>query len=520
MKPALWSGVFVLLVLTLAPAYWKALHNPLAGTYHDDGIYLVTAKALASGQGYGIISLPEPMIQTKYPPVYPWLLSLVWRVTPSFPQNLTALLSVSLIASLAWMLAVYALAKQEGLSQSAIFFVIAMSASSMWTLGLSTIALSETTFAALCTGSLALLKLAEKKRSKWLIVFSALLSGLAFLTRSIGITIPAAALIWLLYKRCREAVLMFGIVALVVIAPWFIWCKLHGSPTGWVESYYSARSYGINSVLLSFSLGQKANIIGTNLLYLFLSPASLLNLAPSPIWLTLTVSALLFFALLRNSCKHFCLLPIVLITYAVALTCTCGGLGVRYAAPVFPLALIVAVQGPKLKNRLTLTLVTVAAGLLLCHSVFRLYVSADQIAAGHKAWTSEDNDPAELRNLTSWIQANVPQGKIVSANLDPLFYLYTGHKTVRGFAPKYYESLYKTGTAKQRPVGTADDLRRELRTNHVEYLVIMPDKDFLEIPFFQKLEKQLIRDRPSAFHRIYKGKLPGYEVIAVDWEKL
>ena len=38
--------------------------------YNDDGIYLVTAKALAEGSGYRIISLPEPIAQTKYPPAF------------------------------------------------------------------------------------------------------------------------------------------------------------------------------------------------------------------------------------------------------------------------------------------------------------------------------------------------------------------------------------------------------------------------------------------------------------------
>ena len=58
------------------------------GMFHDDGVYLVTAKALATGQGYRIASLPGQPAQTKYPELFPWLLSLVWRAFPVFPQNL------------------------------------------------------------------------------------------------------------------------------------------------------------------------------------------------------------------------------------------------------------------------------------------------------------------------------------------------------------------------------------------------------------------------------------------------
>ncbi len=162
-----------------------------------------------------------------------------------------------------------------------------------------------------------------------------------------------------------------------------------------------------------------------------------------------------------------------------------------------------------------------AAGLLLCHSIVRLYASAQVVAAGHKAWTSvEDNDGRELLKVASWIRANVPENQVVSANLDPLFYLYTGHQTVRGFAPDYYELFYKAEKAERRPAGTDADLRRELRTNHVDYLVITPDRDFLEIPFFRKSEEQLIQSFPSVFHRAYQGETTGYEIFAVDWEKL
>src|SRR5881409_1429359 len=72
------------------------------GFYHDDGIYVVTAKALATGQGYRIISLPYEPAQTKYPPFYPFLLSLVWRAYPRFPNNLVPMMLLSLIAATAF----------------------------------------------------------------------------------------------------------------------------------------------------------------------------------------------------------------------------------------------------------------------------------------------------------------------------------------------------------------------------------------------------------------------------------
>jgi len=52
--------------VALFAAYAIGFAAPGFDVYHDDGIYLVTAKALADGSGYKIISLPEPIAQTRY----------------------------------------------------------------------------------------------------------------------------------------------------------------------------------------------------------------------------------------------------------------------------------------------------------------------------------------------------------------------------------------------------------------------------------------------------------------------
>src|SRR5262249_49748420 len=55
------------IIVAVLPFYYLAWSTPSFGIVHDDGIYVVTAKALATGQGYKIISLPSALPQTKYP---------------------------------------------------------------------------------------------------------------------------------------------------------------------------------------------------------------------------------------------------------------------------------------------------------------------------------------------------------------------------------------------------------------------------------------------------------------------
>src|SRR6266481_1921816 len=58
------------------------------GMSEDDSIYFSSAKALSEGKGYILPSVPGAPQATKYPILYPWLLSWVWRWNPSFPANL------------------------------------------------------------------------------------------------------------------------------------------------------------------------------------------------------------------------------------------------------------------------------------------------------------------------------------------------------------------------------------------------------------------------------------------------
>src|SRR5262245_51280637 len=94
-----------LLALVLASAVSLCaagrMYVDACGQCHDDGIYTVMAKALAEGDGYRLISLPDEPPQTKYPPLYPAILALLWKLWPVFPDNLLLLKGFSVFCAAA-----------------------------------------------------------------------------------------------------------------------------------------------------------------------------------------------------------------------------------------------------------------------------------------------------------------------------------------------------------------------------------------------------------------------------------
>jgi hypothetical protein len=80
--------VFLVILIPSAQFAWRNRDMPQFGYLHDDSLLFVSAKSLASHGGYRIASLPENPYQIKYPPLFPLLLSLIWRLNPHYPDNL------------------------------------------------------------------------------------------------------------------------------------------------------------------------------------------------------------------------------------------------------------------------------------------------------------------------------------------------------------------------------------------------------------------------------------------------
>jgi hypothetical protein len=96
-------GVIVIYFLTSIADVYRV------GAWSDDGVYAVLGKALAEGLGYHSIHLVGAPVQVKYPPGFPFILSLLWRIGGSVEavQHLVYVLHPVVIgaaAGLVWWL--------------------------------------------------------------------------------------------------------------------------------------------------------------------------------------------------------------------------------------------------------------------------------------------------------------------------------------------------------------------------------------------------------------------------------
>src|SRR5262249_30222102 len=80
---ASWWLLGPILLLFVVYLRWLGLENYF-GQYHDDTVYFSSAQAMAQGRGYILPSIPGTPPQTKYPILYSWLLSAIWKWRPIF----------------------------------------------------------------------------------------------------------------------------------------------------------------------------------------------------------------------------------------------------------------------------------------------------------------------------------------------------------------------------------------------------------------------------------------------------
>ena len=218
-------------IAVFAVAAWAATPYPV-GIFHDDGVYLILAKALATGQGYRYLHLPGTPFATHYPPAYPALLALLWKIAPRFPANIALLLlmNAALLAFVAWAISRFAEQRLGWPRWAALVLALAGTLSAPLLL-LSTLVMSEVLCLALLVPILAAgesaLSDGEHRPIRLLSLGAA--SGAVVLVRAHALALPLAMLLLLAVRRRWSRAAWYALGAALVVLPWQVWVALHDS---------------------------------------------------------------------------------------------------------------------------------------------------------------------------------------------------------------------------------------------------------------------------------------------------
>lgn len=212
----------LVLLSALAPSAWYAWEwrsMPHAGEYHDDGLYYTGAKSIAETGQYRISSMPSEPAQTKFPPLWPAVLSIAWRLEPNFPDNLSIAMALCWIWLPASLFAFWLWGVRAGLTLPAMLAACLAWALNPYSVLFSTTMMSELLFTSLL---LAVLLCLNQGSLRW-VVCAGLVSGMLFLTRTAGLAILPAVVGWFLWRAQKRHAVAFAAAMIPWVAAWAAW---------------------------------------------------------------------------------------------------------------------------------------------------------------------------------------------------------------------------------------------------------------------------------------------------------
>jgi len=215
--------VFLLLLVPSAQFAWRNRDSPEFAYLHDDGLFFVSAKSLATGSGYRIPSLPEDPAQTKFPPLYPLYLSIIWRLNPAFPGNLALATLFSWLLLVACLALAWRLYRSYVYSEKRSWLLVALLALNPYMILFGSTMFSEIFFTCCVLATL----LALQRPGIRMIVVAGLAASCAYLSRTAGIALLISVPLCLISKRELRRAAVFIAAMLPAVIAWTVWTALH-----------------------------------------------------------------------------------------------------------------------------------------------------------------------------------------------------------------------------------------------------------------------------------------------------
>lgn len=472
------------------------------GGFHDDGLYFVGAKSLAEGHGYRIANLPGEPLQTKYPPLYPWLLSLNLKAAPA-----VAWAALPLLVSAAWL--IFGRFGFNSMERALLAAFLALSPTLVY--------FSTSLMPDLLLAALAALAGYALTRPDWRwACMAGLAAGAAYLTKTAALSLIGLAPVWLFIRGERARAAWFLGASLPLAIAWHIWAAAHTGSGGideWLYytdySGYRLRLFGIGDLPVMVWKNAGALLSGIGGLFIF-------NLGDT-YWGAQLARLIAFgtFAGVVRMARASGATPYH--WFAAGYTAMLLGWhfppAERFLIPVMPLA--VAGLYVELRHLAGLLRASIRAGganralaVLVCGALAVLALWTTKTT-----WTALRHDLAGIltqhRELTvarqdayRWTRENTPSGAAFLAYHDVPFYLATGRHAMR--VPLSPRPLYVGASDAYK-----DPFRRIDATMHalgLDYLLITPADFHSDLPPAEQAALRELMAANGALERVYSSR--------------
>ena len=431
--------ILLILLVPSAQFAWRDRTMLDFGSLHDDGVLFVTGKSVAENS-YRIPSLPEQPAQTKFPPLYPLYLSIVWRINPHFPANLELATLLSWIALAACLVLARRLYQVNGLSESRVWLLTALLAVNPYMILFGTRMFSEIFFTCFLLATL----LAISRSGLRMAALAGLLAGCAYLSRTAGIALlisVPAVLIW--KKRQWRSAAVFAAGMLPAVIGWSLWTRANMLPApDQTLLYYT--DY-VRYQFLNVGMSNLSVVVWKNIDQILYGIGSLVmpkvaDFLPLKI-LTQVIAIAMIAGVVRVARRG------ILVSYAAFAAVSTGMLLIwhfppneRFVLPLYPLLVAglveelehlgsmmrTAFRHRDLSQRMVAGIFAVLAlaifGAAAALQGFVTFVFLHQTA---QEKTAKLHD---LKDAYQWIETALPASANVLSYDDPLLYLYTGHR--------------------------------------------------------------------------------------------
>lgn len=448
--------VVAVIVICAAIYLWRV--DNAAGLIIDDAWYILLAKALASGDGFRLISSATAQILPTVPPGFPAMLAPVFWFSPSFPGNLFWLKLVSMLAMAVAGVACYV----DYTRNRALDATTALWLTAIVVLTPSFVFLATSTTMSECAffgvQMLALLAIeraarddeAEHRRT----VIAGVLAAATYLVRVTGLALIAAAVGYFVTRRRYRQASVFAAIVVIGILPWEIYARTH-QPTfeerqahggtiaypysqlvamdrpgslRWLPALDRVKRAGVNVAgIVTRDIGavivpavyRGAAESGEEVISVGAAGRGSMGAATGTMVISAMLTLIVVIGIARM--RAWVTLPVLLTAATVVMMSAVGSLTFRYILPLAPFLVLYFWRGIAHAAAARIAVMTLLALHLIDHATYLIAK-----AQGRADWI---NDQREVDEVLNWLNTQAGDGAVASTN-PPLVYLRTGRKGI------------------------------------------------------------------------------------------